>query len=302
MAPVAYGMQGSPLERVHAVQRVLFMVMFLNLCVALAKIAYGLSTDATSMFADGVHSVFDAASNAVGVLGIMLASRPADESHPYGHAKFETYASFAIGILLLAAAVEVGWTAIGKLQSGVYSAIVTPFSFIIMIGTLAANIWATTYERRQARELNSEILKADSSHTLSDALVTSSVTIGLVFVALGFPVVDPVMALVVMVAIVFTAIEVFKNALKTLSDHARIDSDTLIEIAKSVDGVKEAHHARTRGTENDVLADLHILVDPNMTVADAHALARVVGNRIKERYPTVAEVLVHIEPNDGHVD
>lgn len=288
--------------RMSSIKRVLWAVLFLNLAVAAAKYVYGTISGSASMQADGIHSVFDSAGNVVGLVGIALAARPADEEHPYGHAKFETYASLIIGVLLLLAAFEVGTSAAAKLVSQTYTASVTPVSFAVMVGTLAVNLCVTFYERRAGKRLNSEILSADASHTLSDALVSIGVIVGLAFVAAGFPVADPVMALLVTVAILFTAFDVFKHGLATLSDRARIPEDEVLATVLQVPGVLDAHHIRTRGTEGEVYADLHVLVNPAMTVGDAHRLSDEVEKAVRTRFPSVIEVLVHIEPNDGHVD
>ncbi len=288
--------------RMRSIKRVLWAVLFLNLAVAAAKYVYGTISGSASMQADGIHSVFDSAGNVVGLVGIALAARPADEEHPYGHAKFETYASLIIGVLLLLAAFEVGTSAAAKLVSQTYTASVTPVSFAVMVGTLAVNLCVTFYERRAGKRLNSEILSADASHTLSDALVSIGVIVGLAFVAAGVPVADPVMALLVTVAILFTAFDVFKHGLATLSDHARIPEDEVLATVLQVPGVLDAHHIRTRGTEGEVYADLHVLVNPAMTVGDAHRLSDEVEKAVRTRFPSVIEVLVHIEPNDGHVD
>lgn len=288
--------------RMRSIKRVLWAVLFLNLAVAAAKYVYGTISGSASMQADGIHSVFDSAGNVVGLVGIALAARPADEEHPYGHAKFETYASLIIGVLLLLAAFEVGTSAAAKLVSQTYTASVTPVSFAVMVGTLAVNLCVTFYERRAGKRLNSEVLSADASHTLSDALVSIGVIVGLAFVAAGVPVADPVMALLVTVAILFTAFDVFKHGLATLSDHARIPEDEVLATVLQVPGVLDAHHIRTRGTEGEVYADLHVLVNPAMTVGDAHRLSDEVEKAVRTRFPSVIEVLVHIEPNDGHVD
>ena len=288
--------------RSASIKRVLWAVLLLNLGVAAAKYLYGSMSGSASMQADGIHSVFDSAGNVVGLIGIALAARPADESHPYGHAKFETYASLIIGILLFFAAFGVGSSAISKLLTQSYDVQVTPFSFVVMFITLCVNIAVTLFERKQGKKLNSEVLRADASHTLSDALVSVGVIVGLVLVSLGFPIADPIMALLVMVAIVVTAVDVFKHGLITLSDHARIPEHEIYELIKHIPGVKNAHKIRTRGSEGEVYADLHILVDPTMTVLAAHDLSEVVENKIMHSYPQVVEVLAHIEPDDGHIE
>lgn len=285
--------------RMRSIKRVLWIVLALNLVVALTKFTYGVISQSTSMQADGIHSIFDSAGNVVGLIGIMLAARPADEGHPYGHAKFETYASLFIGLLLIAAAVEVGTSAIAKLQSGIYTAVITPMSFIIMVGTLCVNLFCTTYERRHGKKLNSEILLADASHTLSDCSVSLGVIVGLVLVELGFPMADPIMALIVTVAILYTAWDVFHRAFATLSDRARIPEEDIHNCVCELDAVRGAHKIRTRGTEGEVYVDLHVVVNPQMTVLEAHSLSDTVENTLKERFPNVREVLVHIEPDDG---
>lgn len=298
----AFAAKNPVSERMRSIRRVLWIILLLNLGVAAAKYAWGTISGSASMQADGIHSVFDSAGNVVGLVGISLAARPADAGHPYGHAKFETYASLVIGVLLLLAAFEVGSSAAAKLAAGSYTAEVGPMSFAVMAGTLAVNLGVTVYERRFAKRLRSEVLAADANHTLSDALVSVGVIAGLAAVALGFPMADPIMALVVTAAILATAYDVFKHALATLSDRARIPEGDLRAAALAVPGVRGVHRIRTRGTEGEVYADLHVLVDPSMTVADAHRLADEVEAGIKERFANVIEVLVHIEPNDGHED
>ena len=286
--------------RIARVRHVLAMVLVLNLAVALAKFFYGVATSSNSMQADGIHSIFDSLGNVVGLVGITLALRPADEDHPYGHFKFETYASMVIGVLLILAAIEVGSSAVLALMSGVHNAQVTVVSYVVMIGTLCINVGVTTFERREGKRLNSDILLADASHTLSDAMVSIGVIIGLVLIQLGFPIADSVMALIVMVAILYTAFDVFRSAFQTLSDKARIPEDEVREVVENIPGVQNAHRIRTRGTQGDVYADLHILVDPNMTVAVSHELADRIESEIVHRFPQVKDILVHIEPDDAY--
>ena len=285
-------------SRSRSVERVLWGVFVLNLAVAAAKYFYGLASGSASMQADGIHSVFDSFGNIVGLVGIVLAGRPADEGHPYGHAKFETYGSIVIGALLLFAAFEVGSSAIHKLVSHDYTAVVTPASFAVILFTLVVNIAVATYERYRGKKLRSEILSADAAHTLSDMFVSLGVIAGLVLVKLGFPMADPIMALVVTVAIVFSALGVFKTAHTTLSDHARVPQEDIVAVAAAIPGVLDVHRVRTRGTEAEVYCDLHIHVEPDTTVKCAHDLGNRVEEAIMGRFPCIHEVLVHIEPSD----
>lgn len=297
--PVGHTKGNSVSHRTRRIKRVLWTILLLNLGVAAIKYLYGTLSGSASMRADGIHSAFDSAGNIVGLVGIAVAARPADESHPYGHAKFETYASLFIGVLLLLAAAEVGTSASNKLITHTYTTQVDMLSFFVMGATLVVNIGITVYERHQGKLLQSEILSADASHTLSDVFVSLGVIAGLIFVTLGFPVADPLMALVVMVAILATAYDVFKRALSTLSDHARLPESAVSSAALAVPGVRDVHRIRTRGTEGEVYIDLHVLVDPDMTVALAHDLAGKVEQALYAKFPNVIDILVHIEPYEN---
>ena len=286
-------------QRNKATRKVLWITFFLNLLVAMAKSLIGLISGSVSMIADGVHSLFDSFGNVVGLAAVSFAGKPADRTHPYGHGKFETYGSLIIGILLLFAAFGVGSTAVSKLVSQNYSAQISYLSFIIMVLTLAVNVFVAVYERRSGHKYNSELLIADASHTLSDALVSIGVIFGLILVAVGFPMADPIAALIVTVVILLTAFDVFKSAFATFTDKARLPDDIVEKIALSFPSAILVHKIRSRGREGEIYADLHIVVDPNLPVEKAHNLAHDVERAIEQEFDNVVEVLVHIEPGEN---
>ena len=295
MAEIAYTKHHSRMARI---KRVLVIVLFLNLAVALAKYGYGSIMQSAAMRADGIHSFFDSVGNVVGLIGISMAARPADSGHPYGHHKFETYASLFIGALLILAAVEVGSSAITDIISHESSTHVTVASYGVMIATLIVNISVTIYEHHCAKKLGSEILSADASHTLSDVLVSLGVIVGFILVQLGFPLADPIMALIVMCMILYTAFDVFKTASFTLADHARVPEDEVKQLIESIDGIRNTHRIRSRGTQEEVFLDLHIIVEPEMTVKEAHDLCDGVEELVKKDYPSVKDVTIHVEPDE----
>lgn len=284
-------------DRTVRVRRILWIVFALNLLVAAAKYLWGLFSGSTSMQADGIHSVFDSLGNVIALIGVAIASRPADASHPYGHSKFETYGSLLIGVLLLIAAINVGTTAIGNLIEGTSAAEVSATSFTVMVITLAINICVSIGEHRAGTHLSSEMLKADASHTLSDAFVSIGVIIGLAFVALGYPAADSIAALAVCLFILIAAAGVFKRGIDTLSDHSRIPTSEIEAIAERFEDIRDIHRIRTRGTESAIYCDLHILVDPDMSVKKAHSIADELADTIEKENPNICEVLVHIEPD-----
>lgn len=281
--------------RWRGIRRVLLVVLLLNIAVAVAKAVYGWLTHSVSMVADGFHSLFDGSSNVVGLVGIWLAARPADPDHPYGHTKYESFASMGIAAMLLFAAYGIARAAIGRLSGGP-QVIVDAGSFAVMIGTIAVNLTVTTYERRRGNTLNSSILVADAMHTRSDVFVSLSVIAGLIAVRLGFPIMDLVVAGFVVLAILKAAWDVVRAAGDVLVDSARLPEDELRALAEAVPGIRSCHKIRTRGAPNEVYVDLHVVVDPSTPLECAHAVASEVEVRIRANYPQVVEVLVHPEP------
>ncbi len=287
-------------DRFRSITRVLVLVLILNVLVALAKLGYGSFIGSVSMVADGFHSLFDGLSNVVGLVGVAVARRPADESHPYGHSKYETWASALIGGLLVIAAWQVGSEAVSRLIQGAPGPDVGPAAFAVMIGTLAVNVSVSLYERRKGRLLRSDILLADSEHTMSDAYVSLGVIAGLVLVLLGFPQADSIAALVVVAMILRAAWKILRQATDTFSDRSRIPPAAVAEACTSVEGLLGCHDVRTRGSMSEVYVDLHVQVDPDMSLAAAHDVAERAERAVFDAFPQVVDVIAHVEPMDEY--
>lgn len=296
--PVARGSTAT--IRVARIRRVLIITLALNLVVATAKIGWGYVAGSIAMVADGLHSLFDSASNVVGLVAVGLAARPADRDHPYGHAKYETYASAAIGAMLAFAAYTVGSAAVDRLFVGGPTPRVDAFTFAVMLATLTVNLGVTAYERTVGTRLGSEILVADASHTLSDAMVSIGVIVSLIAVRAGYPAADPLIALAVAAVIARTAVSVFRQATVTLSDTARIEPARIATVVRAVPGVLGCHHIRTRGTNAEVYVDLHIQVDPSLTIDAGHEVAEAVEREICRAFSQVVDVVAHLEPFDAY--
>ena len=282
-------------ERYSAVFRVLWQVLFLNIAVAVAKLVFGYATGAVSIISDGFHSLTDSASNVVALVGVRAARQPPDADHPYGHRKFETLASAGIFFFLLIVLIEVLRTAYGRLRTG-GSPDITTASFVVMVVTLVINVVVVAYESRAARRLNSELLLADSLHTRSDVLTSLAVIAALIGVRLGYPVLDPLAALVVAGFIGRSGWQIAREASRVLSDAIVLSQDDVERVVMSVPGVLGCHHIRTRGSADHAFLDLHVWAARDMRLEDAHALSHVVKDRLLEKYPALADVIIHIEP------
>ncbi len=284
-----------PASRERDIRLVLWVVLALNVAVALAKFLYGLASASAAMQADGVHSLFDGASNIIALIGMWFAARPADEGHPYGHGKFETFTAAAIALLLGIACYNVARGALESLQ-GQAETRVTAVSFAIMLGTLAVNLGVTTWEAREGRRLGSEVLLADSRHTLSDVLVSSGVIVSLVLVELGFEKADGIVALLVAIAIAYTAASILRSVARTLGDAARLSAEEVCAVVSGVEGVIDCHDVRSRGSDSRVFVDLHITLAPDLSVDRGHEIVLAAEAALREHYPQVVDIVVNVDP------
>jgi cation diffusion facilitator family transporter len=285
----------SPQDRFQQIRRILVYILLLNWGVAAAKLLYGWLTQSVSMTADGFHSISDGSSNILGLVGIWIASRPVDESHPYGHKKFETLTSIAISGLLFVVCFNVIRAGIVRFLHPVLPE-VNWVSFLVMGVTLAVNFLVMTYERRKGRALKSDILLSDAIHTRADILTSSSVIITLIGVEFGYPILDPIASLIIAVFIGYAAIHILRESSRVLSDAAAIRIEEIEKVVLAIRGVKECHQIRSRGRPDDIHIDLHVLVDPQMDVHKAHHLSYAIENKIKREFRGVTDVVVHMEP------
>ena len=282
------------------VQRVFVIVLILNVAVAVVKAVFGVMAGSVSMVADALHSGFDSFSNVVGIVAMHLAGKPPDPEHPYGHGKIETLGTVVIGAMLLLTAAGILLEGYGRLIPPVTPEI-TPITVGVMVGTLITNIIVSTYERRKGEEYQSQILIADSLHTRSDVFVSTAVLGGFLAIRLGYPAADPIIALGIGLLIARMGVGILYGAAEVLIDSMNLPCDPALVRAVVMDtpGVAGYHDFRCRGKPGEIFADIHVTVDPALSIARAHAISEEVEQRLKETVPGLAEVVVHIEPDDS---
>jgi cation diffusion facilitator family transporter len=284
-------------DNFRAIRRVLWITLGLNLVATIAKLIVGYWTGSLSLIADGFDSVFDSASNVIGLVGIYLAARPADEGHPYGHRKAETMTALIISSLLFITAWELMKGAVERLRDpALIQAEVNVWSFGALLVSILVHLTVVWYELRAGRRLQSDVLVADAMHTRADIFVSLSVAGGLIAVRLGYPVADPILALIISFVIIKIGIDIIRESSPTLMDEVAMPPDQAEQIAMAVPGVLSCHRVRSRGHESAVYADLHIQVDPAMSTDQAHAIAHQVQHRLRERFPGIQDVTIHVEP------
>jgi len=284
------------MDRKRAVQRVLVIVMVLNLVVAVAKAIFGWWSGSLAIAADALHSFVDAAANVAGLVAMRWAAAPPDQQHPYGHHKIEIAAAAGIGVLIALGALEFGRSALDALLHGHPPPAVSALGFAVIIGTWVVNAFVASYEHRRARDLASAYLSADAMHTASDLVVTAGVLLAYTGVYFGLAWADPVGALLVMVMIARVTWNVLTDNLSILVDHAVVEPERVRAVALSVPGVSGCHRVRSRGTTRAAYVDLHLQVAGDLSVDAAHALSHRVEEALQRELPGISDVTIHIEP------
>ena len=282
-------------DRYAEVVRVLYRVLWLNLAVAVAKITLGYMTGAVSILSDGFHSLTDSASNVVALVGVSVARRPPDSNHPYGHRKYETMASLGILVFLVVVLVQVLSASLDRLLNG-GTPRVFPEGIALMTITLVVNLAVVWYELREGRRLQSEVLKADAKHTRSDVLTSIAVLGALFGVWWGYPLLDPLAAVLVAGFIGHACWSIAREASGILSDQIVIAEDDVRAVVQSVPGVLGCEKIRTRGAADYAFLDLHLWVDGATPLQAAHATSHIVKDKLMTKFPQLADVVIHIEP------
>ncbi|MDO5825022.1 MAG: hypothetical protein BZ137_02675 [Methanosphaera sp. rholeuAM130] len=283
------------------VKKVIMVVLILNIIMATLKVSYGLYSGILSISADGYESLLDSIANIVAFIAVSLSSRPEDKGHPYGYVKIETFASIIIGISLILVSYEIINQAFDKfLHPQILE--VSTIGFVIMITTLLINIALSRYEKKKGKELKSDLLIADSDHTKSDVLVTSIVIIGLILVRLNLSIIDPIVSIIIALVIIKTGIDILKDNFNILLDANVIPTANIYNIVYKIDGVKNVHNVRTRGTTSNVYVDMHLVVNSDLSMKEAYSISRCCKDTLIDSYDEVKDVLIHLETEEGMDD
>jgi cation diffusion facilitator family transporter len=280
-------------------QRVAIAGMLVSGALAVIKILAGLAGHSTAVVADGFESAGDVLASGFVLFGLTIAARPADADHPYGHGRFETLTGLLIGLVLIGGGALIAYGSIrgiGQEREPVATFVIWP----LLLSLIAKTVLATV-KFRYGRRLASASLTADA---WNDAMDTLSAVAALT--AVGLTLSDPVRfgeadrygGCVVGIIVVFAGLRVSRETTLQLVD-TMPGEDMIAEIraaAQSVEGVRGVEKCYARKTGLKYHVDLHLEVDPEMTVRRSHGLGHDVRERIMERVPWVADVLVHVEP------
>ncbi|MFH1789165.1 MAG: cation diffusion facilitator family transporter [Candidatus Altiarchaeota archaeon] len=277
------------------VKTTLVLVLVLNLIVTLAKAVFGILANSLSMIADSLHSLFDSTSNIIGLVAVERAGKPPDSDHPYGHRKYETFATLIIALLLLVTGFEI-LEGVAKRLMNPSTPNITIITFLVMVSTMIINHFVSRFEHERGLHLRSPILVADSQHTKADVYASLSVLAGFVAIKLGYSIFDSLIALLIVALIVRTGFRIIRDGSRTLCDTSPLNPRDISAFVSKIPGVFGCHKVRARGIDNEVFVDLHLLLSPQTPLKDAHALSHAVERKLKEEFGNIKDVVVHIEP------
>lgn len=284
----------------HQIKRITVWGMFVNVLLMLLKIIVGSLVHSIALVADGIHTLSDLGTDFIVLIGANFAHRPADESHPYGHGKVETLAAQIIGIVLLAAGIGIAWSS-GRalyIQQPNY-----PGIWLSIIAIISVVLKEVMFQRTRkiARITQSSSLYANAWHHRSDALSSVAVLFGGIAGLLGFGYGDQIAGLVVAFMIMGVAGKIMVQNLMELVEHSA-DSESIHiieEVLNQYQDIEHWHELRTRKIGPELFLDVHILVEPTLSVLESHKITEKIERAIQANLSRPVNILVHVEP---HID
>jgi cation diffusion facilitator family transporter len=290
-------------ERLAATKRVTLVGAIVNLLLAAVKIVFGWLGQSHALLADGVHSLSDLLSDAMVWFAAIHASQGPDSDHPYGHGRFETLATLGLGLLLILIAIGIIWDATSRLFTPERLLVPSLLAVVIAGFSVLAKEWLYHYTARIARRLKSDMLRANAWHHRSDAVSSVVVIFGVAGTLAGLPYLDAVAAIGVGLMIAHVGWELGGPAIQELVD-AGLDQERLEKIKETivaVNGVKAIHMLRTRSSGGQASADVHVLVNPKLSVSEGHMISQKVMDNLMEKIDEMADVTVHVDPEDDEI-
>ena len=286
--------------RYRDTSRVAVVGALVNLVLSAVKIVAGILAQSQSLIADGIHSISDLLSDALVYFAAHHARHGPDREHPYGHGRYETAATLGLGLLLILVAAGIVWGGAERMLGFHELLHPTPMALYAALFSIFANEWLYHYTMRVARRVNSDMLRANAWHHRSDSISSVVVLVGVAGTMAGLPYLDAVAAVIVGIMIAKIGWDLGWSAMQELVD-AGLEEERLEAICEtilSVGGTRDVHMLRTRRIGGYASADVHVQVEPRLSVSEGHMIAVLVEQRLKQQIEEIDDVTVHIDPED----
>ena len=291
-------------SREGEIRRVTLCGLVVNILLTVGKLIAGLLGRSAAMLADAAHSASDLATDAL-VLGfVRVSGKPQDDSHDYGHGKFETLGAVIVGLVLIGVAAGIFVDSAERIEA-VADGTGIPRPGVVALVAAAVSIVAKEllyrYTLACACKANSSMLRANAWHHRSDALSSVATLVGIAgarFLGEQWVILDPIAAIVVGALIVKVAVDMIRPNLDELLERslpAEVEGE-ILRIVSSEEGVSDPHNLRTRRVGPNIVVDIHIRLDGGMTVCESHEITRHIESRLRDRFGAGTIVTLHVEP------
>jgi cation diffusion facilitator family transporter len=286
--------------RYREVLRVTLVGSLIDLVLGVAKLLGGYASHSQALVADGIHSLSDLATDFVVIYAAKHAHREPDRNHPYGHGRIETVATVGLAVAMLAVALSIAYDAAYRLINADQLLHPGPWALVIAVLSVLSKEAVYRYTLRAAKKLRSDMLRANAWHSRTDAISSLIVIFGVAGTMAGFDYLDAVAAVLVAVLIARIAVGLSWSSIRELIDTALESErvDTVRQVISETDGVKSMHMLRTRRMGSNALADVHIQVNPRLSVSEGHQISETVRARLIKKIDEITDVTVHIDPED----
>lgn len=292
-------------NRQNAIIRVTLLGAVVNCLLTIAKIAAGLIGKSAAMVADGVHSLSDLISDFVVIIFVRISSKEQDEEHKYGHGKFETLATLIVSLMLLAVGVKLivsGAESIVRFING--EALPQPKMIALYMAAVSIATKEILYQitAKVGRRVESQAVIANAWHHRTDAISSIGALIGIagaIFLGNKWTVLDPIAGCIISVIIFIVSIKMALGAINELMEVSlpKEDEDEIHKLITSVEGLNDVHELKTRRNGQSVIIDVHVVVNPDLTVAVAHEMTEKAERLLKRRFGNRSQIYIHIEPS-----
>lgn len=292
------------MDRSKEIYKVTIIGGIINVVLLLFKFVAGFLGNSAAMMADAVHSLSDFVTDAIVIIFIRISGKPQDKSHDYGHGKYETLALTIIGMMLLAVAMAIVYGGLTKIISWAKGEPLEAPGMLALWAALLSIVLKEgiyRYSMVKAHQLNSQAVEANAWHHRSDALSSVGTAVGIggaIFLGQRWTVLDPLASVIVGLFIVKVALDLFRKGIGDLMEQSLPDAieEEILQLVASLPDVVEPHELRTRRIGNHYAIELHILMDGDITLREAHDKASEVEELLRNHYGEETHVAVHVEP------